>query len=108
MTIQEIFINNLKSFRKRANLTQSGLSIQIDKSYNYINGIECGASFPPPAIIDKIAEALKIQTSQLFDINGCEQNIINSNKDVFIDLISTRIVEQLKPTIKEILSEEIK
>lgn len=55
MALQETFINNLKFYRKKAGLTQAQLALLIDKSFNYINGIECGVSFPPPDVIEKIA-----------------------------------------------------
>lgn len=59
MTTQQIFINNLKAYRKQAGFTQAQLASLIDKSFNYINGIECGVSFPSPDVIDKIAGVLK-------------------------------------------------
>ena len=76
MTTQQVFINNLKAYRKKAGYTQSQLAVLINKSFNYINGIECGVSFPPPDVIDKIAGVLKIKPVLLFDEGGCQQNVI--------------------------------
>ena len=107
MDSQKIFINNLKIYRKQAKLTQAQLATQIDKSFNYINGIECGASFPPPDVIDKICEVLKIKPVQLFDEDGCGVNIISGNRDKFIDEVSRNIYLRLKDDIKKSIEEEI-
>lgn len=108
MTTQEIFINNLKAYRKQAGYTQAQLAVLIDKSFNYINGIECGASFPPPDVIDKIAETLKIRPSQLFDENGCAENIISSDKDSFVSDLSKKILSKMEPKIKKDITEAIR
>ncbi|MCR5063913.1 MAG: helix-turn-helix transcriptional regulator [Treponema sp.] len=108
MPTQQIFINNLKSFRKKAGYTQAQLAILIDKSFNYINGIECGVSFPPPNVIDKISEVLKIKPAQLFDENGCEQNIIDLDKNQFIKELSDQVFKKIEPKIKKDIIEGIK
>lgn len=108
MTTQEIFRNNLKAYRKQAGLTQAQLATYIDKSFNYINGIECGTSFPPPNVIDKIAEILKIKPIQLFSENGCTENIINSDKDEFINQLAGKVFNQIKDEIKNDIYEGLR
>ena len=108
MTTQQIFINNLKKYRKQAGFTQSQLAVLIDKSFNYINGIECGVSFPPPDVIDRIAETLKIKPMQLFDENCCVQNLVNSNKDDFIESLSQKIFCKIEPSLKNDIANGIK
>lgn len=71
-------------------------------------GIECGASFPPPDVIDKIAETLKTRPSQLFDENGCAENIISSDKDSFVSDLSKKILSKMEPKIKKDITEAIK
>lgn len=107
MATQQIFINNLKFYRKKAGYTQAQLAVLIDKSFNYINGIECGASFPPPDVIDKISETLKITPAQLFDENGCKENIINSNREEFVANLSKKIFSQLEDVLKKDIVEGI-
>ena len=65
MSLQQTFIANLRYFRKKKGLTQKDLSIYLNKGYNYINCIEGGNSFPPPAVIDQIAQVLGIDPGQL-------------------------------------------
>ncbi len=108
MNTQKIFINNLKAYRKKAGFTQTQLAVLIDKSFNYINGIECGVSFPPPDVIDKISEVLKIKPIQLFDENGCKQNIINSDKNDFINKLSDQLYKKIEPSIQKSIVDSIK
>lgn len=108
METQKLFINNLKAYRKQAGYTQAQLAVLIDKSFNYINGIECAVSFPPPDVIDKICEVLKIKPSQLFDENGCEQNIINSDKTEFITQLSEQVYKKIEPSIRKSIIDGIK
>ncbi len=108
MTTQKIFINNLKKYRKQAGYTQAQLAVLIDKSFNYINGIECGVSFPPPDVIDKIAEILKIKPFQLFDENGSTRNIISSDRETFISDLSKKIISTMETKIQKDIFEAIK
>lgn len=91
MALQEIFIKNLKYYRKQKNMTQNDLTLALDKSYNYINGIEQGKSFPPIDTIEKICEILEINASQLFDENASPENI----KSTFQKKYSVSLQEEL-------------
>ena len=53
MDLQSVFIRNLKMYRKAAKMTQVQLALEIDRSFNYINSVECAALFPPPDTIQK-------------------------------------------------------
>lgn len=101
---REVFINNLKFFRKKCGLRQLDLAMEIGKSSNYINSVENGKYFPSPETIDKISAVLKIHPSELFLEEGCPENIKRFNKNEFIESVSTIIFSNLKSYI----SSEIK
>ena len=103
MDLQDIFVKNLKYFRKKKNLTQNELTLAIDKSYNYINGIEQKKYFPQPDVIEKIAEVLDIKPMLLFDENGCIENSLITDKESF----KTEIIEKLHDLLKEDIKREI-
>ncbi len=107
MDLQEVFIRNLKMFRKQAKMTQVQLAIQIDRSFNYINSIECAALFPPPDTIQKIAEVLKIRPMQLFDENASPANILTTNKEQFISSVSEKIYAKLRSDLRKDIEEVI-
>jgi transcriptional regulator with XRE-family HTH domain len=66
MTLQEIFISNLKKYRKKKGVSQMVLANLCDTSGNYIGEIETGRRIPSFDKIEKIASALHINAYQLF------------------------------------------
>jgi transcriptional regulator with XRE-family HTH domain len=65
MTLQQIFITNLKKFRKKRGVSQMTLANLCDTSGNYIGEIEMGRRIPSFEKIEKIASALQIDAYQL-------------------------------------------
>ena len=76
MTLQQIFIANLKKYRKQQGLSQMTLSGMCDTTSNYIGQIEMGRRIPSFEKIEKIAAALSISPSRLF----IEENIKENGK----------------------------
>ena len=77
--VQECLAQNIKKYRKIAHLTQEQLAERVETSTNYIGTIETGRKFPSPQMIERIAEALHIESPQLFqaDIDFNVQNQVN-------------------------------
>jgi len=74
MTFQELFVKNLKDFRKLRKISQAKLAEICDSSQAYIAEIEVGKKFPSPVMIEKIASALEIESYRLFQ-NNAEKDI---------------------------------
>jgi transcriptional regulator with XRE-family HTH domain len=66
MNLKEIFVANLKNFRKRECLSQMALAEICDTSASYIGEIEIGRKFPSIEMVEKIAAALKVDAYRLF------------------------------------------
>jgi transcriptional regulator with XRE-family HTH domain len=66
MTLREIFILNLKKFRKLSRLSQMNLAEKCDTAASYIGEIEIGRKFPSVEMIEKIAGVLNIEAHRLF------------------------------------------
>lgn len=99
--IRKIFINNLKFYRKAKNMTQLELSVELEKSTNYIAAIENSASFPPPETIDQIARILEINPAQLFDANGSMQNVLSNNRKEFTEEVTKELEKRITRTIRK-------
>ncbi len=65
-SIRETFVNNLKFYRKKKGISQEKLSYAVGKSIAYINQIENKDTWPQPEMVDKIAAALGVSSSELF------------------------------------------
>ncbi len=107
MSLQETFIENLKFYRRTAHFSQKDLSVLLNKGYNYINSIEGGVSFPPPAVIDEIASLLKIETEVLFLKDSCPKNIDSSFKrkwgESFKDVLIARVSDEIEKACEELM-----
>jgi len=66
LTIQELFIANLKAYRKLRRISQTQLADLCDSSTGYIGEIEIGKCFPSIKMIERIAAALEIESWHLF------------------------------------------
>ena len=66
MKLQQVFIANLKKFRKEQGLSQMTLSRMCNTTSNYIGQIEMGRRIPSFDKIEEIAAALEIAPGRLF------------------------------------------
>ena len=66
MKLKEIFILNLKEFRKKEGLSQMKLAEYCNIAHSYIGEIEIGRKFPSIDVIERIAEILRIKPYHLF------------------------------------------
>lgn len=89
--LREIFVNNIKYFRKEKRYSQEKLSYALGMGMNYINQIENKASFPSPEIIEKIAHILEIQPFQLF----CESTSPANIESAYFQKYSTTLHDEL-------------
>lgn len=101
MGMRQIFVENLKYYRKQSGFTQEKLAESIGMSTNYIGAIEACGRFPSPETIDKIAEALEIPTSTLFLERGSPENI----KSTFAKIYGTTLQEELSRRILKDIEE---
>ena len=99
MGVRDIFKENLKYWRNKANLTQEQLSEKIGYGNGYISEIESRNMFPKPETIDAIAAALNITPAQLFEAQGCPKNAIQFDKRAFVKEISDGLYERLNESM---------
>lgn len=103
LSLQEIFLNNLKYYRKQSGLSQEALSERLNKGINYINRIESHASFPTIQVIEEIAEILNVKAYQLFKEDGAPQNIITSDRERFVKEVTESLYQKLSVDMKNII-----
>jgi len=65
-SIREILAQNIKKHRQKLGITQSELAEIADVSTNFIGMLEQKRKFAAPEVLERIAMALKIETSELF------------------------------------------
>jgi transcriptional regulator with XRE-family HTH domain len=73
MTLKQVFVQNLKEFRKKEGFSQMKLAECCNTTTSYIGHIETGLKFPSMDMIEKMAEILRIEP-YLFFINRMKQD----------------------------------
>ena len=64
--LRELLAQNIKKYRKIRGFSQENLAEKASTSTTHIGMIEIGKKFPSPRMLEKIAEALGIDTPELF------------------------------------------
>jgi len=102
MILKQIFIRNLKEFRKKEGISQMKLAEYCNTSIGYIGEIEIGRKFPSTDMIEKIAAVLRIEPYHFFK-NQTENNSHSDIEKVYIRLpysVKKQIQKQIKTYIK--------
>jgi transcriptional regulator with XRE-family HTH domain len=98
MTFQELFIINLKDFRKSQKISQAKLAELCESSQAYIAEIEVGKKFPSPDMIEKIASALDVESYCLF------QNALKVDDRMLTPLQRKEIANKIHDFTKNLMS----
>ena len=111
MTLKQVFVQNLREFRKKEGFSQMKLAEYCNTTTSYIGHIETGLKFPSMDMIEKMAEILRIEPYLFFKKRG-GKNDTSDTENIFPLLpnsmkkqISTQIKTQLDRSTNEILSE---
>jgi transcriptional regulator with XRE-family HTH domain len=64
--IRQVLARNLKAYRYALGWSQAKLAERVNTSTHYIGMIEIGKKFPSPEMIEKLANALGIESPELF------------------------------------------
>ena len=109
MTLRQVFVRNLKEFRKKEGLSQMKLAEYCNTAPSYIGQIETGQRFPSMELIEKIADTLRIEPYQFFknktDNNSSNENLFPLLPNSMKNQIRTQIKTQIDQSTSEILNE---
>jgi transcriptional regulator with XRE-family HTH domain len=66
MSLQELFILNLKKYRKLRRISQLVLAEECESAQTYISELEKGKKSPSLLMVERIAAALGVEAAHLF------------------------------------------
>ncbi len=101
-SIRETFINNLKFYRKKKGISQEKLSYAVGKSIAYINQIENKDTWPQPEMVDKIAVALEIPSSELFAEEASPKNKKAAIENKIGKTLEVELLSRIEREVKEV------
>lgn len=102
MDMNQLFIQNLKKWRKIMGLSQEKLAEKCDTGHSYMRQLECGMGHPSFALIGKIAEALEIEPYQLFFDEAAQGQSMQKKR---IKSIQTKLIESISNDIQAAFDE---
>ncbi len=97
--VQKCLAANMKKFRKERHLTQEQLAEKVETSTNYIGTIEIGKKFPSPQMIERIAQALEIDSLQLFQTNTS----FTTKNPVDVELLKKSLMKNIQTAVNKSL-----
>jgi len=98
--IREVLARNIKDYRRREDFSQDKLAELAGISSQYLATIETCRKFPTPEVLDRLAEALGIETHELFTFGSTPQNELEK--------LRQDIIGEVVKTIKQSFAEESK
>jgi transcriptional regulator with XRE-family HTH domain len=113
MTLKQIFIRNLKEFRKKEGFSQMKLAEYCNTAPSYIGQIETGLKFPSMDMIEKMADILRIEPYHFFkkqsddNVNYDIENIFPRLPNSMKKQITIQIKTQIDLSTNKILSETL-
>ena len=104
LKIRDILAFNLKESRKKCGFTQEKLAEKAGISAHYLAMIEVSKKFPTPEMLDRIAQALEIETYQLFDVSATPEGVLLHLEQSIL----SNIEQLINVTIKQAIANEFK
>ena len=93
-SIKSKFGKHLKELRKCKGYTQEHLAELVSIEPPNLSKIECGMHFPQPEKIEKLANALDVEVSELFDFEHLkEKNILTKSILKSLNSFDTKQIE---------------
>ena len=104
VSIREILAINLKENRQKRGFTQEKLAEKAGISANYLSMVEISKKFPTPEMLDRLAQALDIQTFQLFDPSSTPEGAVLHLEQAIV----ANIENIVSVSVKQAISNELK
>jgi transcriptional regulator with XRE-family HTH domain len=98
MDLDELFVRNVKKWRKNRGLSQKKLAERCEAAHTYIRQIEGGSRKPSFAFIGKLADALSIEAYQLF----YDETAMRSEKSAQVEYIESIKIDFLEKMALEL------
>jgi transcriptional regulator with XRE-family HTH domain len=106
MQLKDVFVQNLRKYRKYREISQMTLAEMCGTSTSYIGQIEIGNRFPSLELIEKIANALQIRPHLLFFIESDEdspEQSLQIKTDIMTETAKEELIKRLTDAIRRIV-----
>jgi transcriptional regulator with XRE-family HTH domain len=101
-SIREVLANNIKEYRRKCGFSQDKLAELAGISSQYLATVETCRKFPTPEVLDRLAEALGVETHELFTF-ATPQNELEKLRQEIKDDINNAFGERLEKAIADVI-----
>jgi len=99
--IREVLAQNLKENRRRLGITQPELAEKAGLSTNYLAMIEIARKFPTADVLEKLAAALGINSSELFSVAVSPERAMEQMQQKILENLDRAIECALDKAVKK-------
>jgi len=103
--IKEIFAENLRKIRRKKGLTQEKLAEKANMSLQYLALLEIARKFPSGEMLERLANALDIETYELLAVAPSPQNELEQLRKEIKDDIKNAFGERLEQAITNVIKQ---
>jgi transcriptional regulator with XRE-family HTH domain len=100
--IRDLLAKNMRTYRTVQGFTQACLAEKVKTSTHYIGMIENKIKFPSPEMIDRIAVALGLDTTDLFKMDNKMPDAIKIYRQSTINDIKSSLVSYLDDKLADL------
>jgi transcriptional regulator with XRE-family HTH domain len=97
--IREVLAINIKEYRRKCGFSQDKLAELASISSQYLATVETCRKFPTPEVLDRLAEALGIESHELFTFATPKNELEKLRQDIICEVVKA---------IKQSFAEECK
>ena len=87
--IREVLAYNLRKYRRKCGFSQEKLAEAAKLSPQYLATIETCRKFPTPEVLDRLAEALGIESHELFTFASPQDELEKLRQDIIGEVVKT-------------------
>ena len=105
MQLKEVFVQNLRKYRRNREISQMRLAELCGTSTSYIGQMEIGNRFPSLEMIEKIALALQIRPYLLFfnESDDYTDEKIEVKTDLLSEAAKDELIKHLSDAIRRVV-----
>jgi len=111
-SLNKLLAYNIKENRRKMRLSQAKLAKKAGLSLSYLAAVEVCNKFPSPQTLEKLAQALEIDTPELFSIPPSVEGIANKLcREILADLeqkVGEKVNSAVKAAVDEVVTAHLK
>jgi len=101
-SIRELFATNLRKYRHATGLSQAKLAEKANTSTYYIGMLEIKRKFPSPEMMERLAVALGIDTTEFFLREPIPDEVIRSYRKAAIEDVRWALGRAIDERLREL------